>query len=228
MKKILVFLGLFFMLLGCDSDKDIVDNSAIGSEKSLSRSKASSNKVIEEFAKTHVELSNEILLLMNEEQNLNFDEFPYAELEGSSDRKKIELALAETGMINHEKIFGLLNKQIENAKALQTEQFMSMDAEEREKLIVDAIETELIKNPIDFPVFPVPENSVLARTCSQQYAIDREDCANEALINWGILFGGCWFGTPAACAVGGVGVLAIAANCSSQAKRDYRDCLNGN
>lgn len=73
-----------------------------------------------------------------------------------------------------------------------------------------------------------PANTTLARTCAQQYVIDREDCAEDALINWGILAGGCWFGTPAACAVGGVGVLAIAANCSRRAKRDYASCTSGN
>lgn len=185
---------------------------------------------LSKFATEHVSISNQIITLLDNENDLNFDNFPYTELNSSPNEEQFKQALANTGMVKYEEIFDLLLLQNQNASEFiaTNKDFTSLKPETRNLLITDAINAAVIDNPIKFVPPTEPVNTTLARTCAQQYVIDREDCAEDALINWGILAGGCWFGTPAACAVGGVGVLAIAANCSRRAKRDYASCMSGN
>lgn len=187
------------------------------------------NENLKKFAEVHVSISMKIITLIENENNLNFDNFPYSKLEASHNEDEFKVALANTGMVNYEEMYNLLLLQNQNATEFiaNNKDFTSLKQEERNSIITDAIKTVIKDNPLNFEQPIETVNTTLAKTsCAQLYQIDRADCAEDALINWGILATGCWFGTPAACAVGGVGVLAIAAVCSSRAKRDYASCMN--
>jgi hypothetical protein len=186
------------------------------------------NEDLKKFADVHVSISKKIISLIENEKKLNFDNFPYSKLNASNNEEEFKEALANTGMVNYKEIYNLLLLQNQNAAEFiaKNEEFKSLKEEERNRIITDAIKTAITSSPLNFEAPIGTDNTTLARTCAQQYQIDRADCAEDALINWGILAAGCWFGTPAACAVGGVGVLAIAAVCSSRAKRDYASCMN--
>ena len=184
---------------------------------------------IKKFAKVHVSISKEIFNLLDNENKLNFDNFPYAKLDASHNEEEFKLALAETGMVRYEEMYNLIIRinQNSNEFIINNKQFALLKPEKRKAIITDAIKLAMIDNPLKF--IPPPANTTVltARmSCRDSYLQDREDCAEDSLINMGILASGCWFGTPAACAVGGVGVLAIAAVCSNRAKRDYAECLN--
>lgn len=184
---------------------------------------------IKKFAKVHVSISKEIFNLLDNENKLNFDNFPYAKLDSSHNEEEFKLALAETGMVRYEEMYNLIIRinQNSNEFIINNKQFALLKPEKRKAIITDAIKLAMIDNPLKF--IPPPANTTVltARmSCRDSYLQDREDCAEDSLINMGILASGCWFGTPAACAVGGVGVLAIAAVCSNRAKRDYAECLN--
>lgn len=196
-----------------------------------------------EFAQKHVLLGNQILKLIDAENNLNFDDFPYNQLDLIQNADQFKQALANTGMVNYEQVYDLILLQNQNASEFisKNKDFTTLQPQTANLIITNAIEVAMSDNPIVFaqPTIPsgsttVPSNSSttvptnnLMQTCYDQYLIDRQDCADDSLINMGIVFGGCWFASPAACAVGYVGVLAIAANCSRRAKRDYANCLKG-
>ena len=111
-------------------------------------------------------------------------------------------------------------------KAGKYEDFKELNPEPRNLLITDAITTAISENAITFIPPSGLVDTTLGRTCYQQYVIDRGDCADDALINTGILMSGCWFGTPLACAIRGAGVIAIAGVCNGRAKRDYAACTS--
>jgi hypothetical protein len=179
-----------------------------------------------EFAQKHVLLGNQIIKLIDAENNLNFDDFPYDQLDLSQNLEQFKQALVNTGMVNYEQIYDLILLQNQNASEFisKNKDFTTLQPQTRNLIITNSIEVAITNNPIIFtqPSLPTttttPTND-LKRTCYEQYVIDRQDCADDALINSGIVFSGCWFATPAACAIGYVGVLAIAANCSQRAKR---------
>ena len=184
---------------------------------------------IKKFAKTHVSISKEILNLLDKENELNFDNFPYAKLDASHNEEEFKLALAKTGMVRYEEMYNLLIRLNQNSKEfiVNNKHFTLLKPEKRNPIITDAIKLAIIDNPLKFTPPPINNTALTAKmSCRDKYLEDREDCAEDSLINWGILASGCWFGTPAACAAGGVGVLAIAAVCSNRAKRDYAECLN--
>ena len=218
-----LFTGLSF---GHDNTK--FNNHCVVANYSFILNSNNLNENLKKFAEIHVSISKKIITLIENEKKLNFDNFPYSKLDASHNEEEFKVALANTGMINYKEIYNLLLLQNQNAVEFITnnKDFTLLKQEERNRIITDAIKAVLIDNPLNFEPTNETVNTTLARTCAQQYQIDRADCAEDALINWGILATGCWFGTPAACAVGGIGVLSIAAVCSSRAKRDYASCIN--
>ena len=229
MKK--VIFGLIATILisslsfGYDSTKF---NNSVHTNNSSSSNKNNFDENLKKFAERHVSISKKIIILMESEKELNFDNFPYSKLENLPNEEDFKVALANTGMVNYKEIYDLLILQNQNGAEFiaNNKEFKSLNKEERDRLITNAIKTALIENPFTFKPTSNTNNTTLARSCYQQYLIDRQDCADDALLNMGILAGGCWFGTPAACAVGAVGVLAIAAVCSKRAKRDLAACSN--
>lgn len=183
---------------------------------------------LKRFAEKHVSLGNEIIMLLDNEDELNFDNFPYRELESSGDEEAFKSALSNAGVVNYEEVYNLLLSQSQNAADFNAEnrEFKELDVETRNLLITDAIKVAISENPITFMPPSGHVDTQLGWTCYQQYLIDRGDCADDALLNTGILMSGCWFATPLACAVGGAGVIATAAVCNSRAKRDYAACMN--
>jgi hypothetical protein len=184
---------------------------------------------IKNFTKKHVSICKEIFNLLDKENDLNFDNFPYSKLDAYYNEKEFKIALAKTGMVKYEDMYNLLIRLNQNSNEffVNNKQFTLLKPEKRNTIISDAIKLALIDNPLKFTSLNINSEALTAKmSCRETYLQDREDCAEDALINWGILASSCWFGTPAACAVGGVGVLAIAAVCSNRAKRDYAECLN--
>jgi len=227
MKKILFGLIATIFITGLSFGHDYIklNSNYVVSNYSFNTDTNNLNENLKKFAEVHVSISNKIMTLIENEKGLNFDNFPYSKLEASPNEEDFKVALANTGMVNYKEIYDLLLLQNQNAAEFiaNNNEFKSLKQEERNLMITNAIKIAIIDNPLNFE--PTTETAK-ARTCAQQYQIDRADCADDALINMGILAAGCWFGTPAACAVGGVGVLAIAAVCSSRAKRDYAACVN--
>lgn len=174
-------------------------------------------------------ICKEIFNILDNENDLNFDNFPYSKLDASYNEKEFKIALAKTGMVKYEDMYNLLIRLNQNSNEffVNNKQFTLLKPEKRNTIISDAIKLALIDNPLKFTSPNINSEALTAKmSCRETYLQDREDCAEDALINWGILASSRWFGTPAACAVGGVGVLAIAAVCSNRAKRDYAECLN--
>lgn len=199
-------------ITSCTAEKDLPESSSL-------------NENLKKFADRHISISKEIITLVNNENELNFDNFPYSDVQSFQNEGKYKLALANTGMTRYEEMYNLLLRQNQNATEFiaNNKDFTLLKQETRTILITDAINSAIINNPQSSPDTKY-KNTQSRLSCNQQYTMDREDCAEDALINWGILAGGCWFGTPAACGVGAVGVLAISANCSRRAKRDLQLC----
>lgn len=230
MKKNLFSLIATVLVTGMSFGHDCVklNTNYVVSNYSFNTDTNNLNEDLKKFAEVHVSISNKILTLIENEKDLNFDNFPYSKLEASPNEEDFKVALANTGMVNYKEIYDLLLLQNQNAAEFisKNDVFKSMKQEERNLMISNAIKTAMIDNPLKFEPTLETGNTTQARSCYQQYLIDRQDCADDALLNMGILAGGCWFGTPAACAVGAVGVLAIAAVCSKRAKRDLAACVN--
>lgn len=226
----LFIISTVLLLTNCQSDENSLnssDNTEIKASKTfLFKSKLETR--LNEFAKEHVSIGNDLLLTLDKDDELNFDSFPYTQLELSQDEEAFKLAFSRAGISNNEKAYDLLLKLNKNAKKFTTnnEEFTSLKMEERESLITSAVKEVIIGQPLFFIPPDGFVNTTLGLSCFQKYAQDRDDCAQDSLINLAIVAGGCWFGTPVACAVGGVGVLAIAAVCSNRAKRDYKQCLS--
>jgi hypothetical protein len=122
-------------------------------------------------------------------------------------------------------MYNLLLRQNQNAAEFiaKSKDLTLLKQENTTILITDAINLAIINNPISSP-YTKSNNIQSSLSCDEQYSRDREYCAEDALIGWGILAGGCWLTTPAGCAVGAVGLVAVSANCSRRAKRDRESC----
>lgn len=107
---------------------------------------------LSKFATEHVSISNQILTLLDNENDLNFDNFPYTELNSSPNEEQFKQALANAGMVKYEEIFDLLLLQNQNASEFiaKNKDFTSLKPETRNFLITDAINAAVIDNPIKF------------------------------------------------------------------------------
>lgn len=216
--EVLLFFTFFLTFNSCSRDNINESAQVENMEENLTK-----------YAKSHVSISKEIFNLLDKENELNFDNFPYAKLNSTYNEQEFKLALANMGMIRYNEMYSLLIRLNQNSNKFiaNNKQFTLLKPEERNTIITNAIKLAIIDNPLKFTPPNTNTNAIFAKlSCREQYIQDREDCAEDSLINMAILSSGCWFGTPAACAVGGVGVLAIAAVCSNRAKRDYAECLN--
>ena len=97
-------LSLFLLsLLSCEVEKDLPTNS-------------SHTKNLNQFAETHISISKEIILILNDENELNFDDFEYDYVQNFENEEKFKQALANTGMNKYEQMYDLLLSQNQNAE----------------------------------------------------------------------------------------------------------------
>jgi hypothetical protein len=185
-------------------------------------------KNLDEFARKHVLLGNQIATILDNEEHINFDNFPFQQLEASQSTEEFKLAIANTGIVKHQELFNLLMLQNQNGIdfAEANKDFSILKPETRELLLSDAIDNAIEQNPIVYVPPGEPGNTTLARTCAQQYQIDRQRCFKGFVGNLALSIASTGFINPIGFAIGGAISLAIAANCASEAREDYYDCLN--
>lgn len=175
-------------------------------------------KNLRKSIENHILITNKILTLLQQEENLNFVNFPFGELSSSGSEEAIKTALANAGIVKNEELANLLYELAQNGSSFNdnNKDFALLRPETKQLL-----STNIINNNIPIP----DDNSVTARTCGQQYGIDKARC-NRACnyAGWGAIaacFGGPWF-CAAACLV----VIAQTDDCLGNAREDYNDCMH--
>ena len=183
-------------------------------------------KNLKSFANTHVALNNKITLLLRSEKNAKFDNFPFSELSNSQDINKFYIALANSSVVRHKELGDLILNQVQNANVFneKNEDFARMSDQIKKQLVNDAIDDAVTENPIQWN----PEDSgnyTTYRSCSDQYAVDKDRCNRDCNVQGGFAIASFAFGPV----VGGLAVLSVAivtSNCLKDAKADYNDCIN--
>lgn len=224
--KALAISSVLAIFYYCDSDKGEVTNSS-----AIQKSYPEISKELEEnlrlFAENHVRLNNQILLLLEDETNAKFDNFPYDDVRASEDEGKLQLALADAGVNNYMLLSDLLISQSKNGIEFKAnnEEFTSLKEETQQSLVRGAITNAVVLNPIIWTPED-PGNDPLAKNCYQQFIIDRNRC-NETCVEHGSFALMAFIGGPV---TGGLAVLAVAVEtnrCLRYAREDYADCRNG-
>lgn len=164
----------------------------------------------------HTAITKEILALLEKETNANFDNFPFAELNSSENGETLKTALANAGIVKNHELADLLFQLAQNG--------ISFNAKNKDfALLKPATKQLLITNTVNNNI-PIPnDNTTMARSCGQQYAIDKARCNRNCNIAgfgaFAAFLGGPWAGA-AACFT----VIAQTNFCLEEAIEDYRDC----
>lgn len=215
-----VFLFTLFMVvcISCETEKNLdlnsentVQNGEIATSSYLQRGTSLS---VDEFAVRHIDITNELFALLENEENANFQNFPFKDLERSRNLNDFSLALSHSGVLRYNEISNLVNELDNNYKNFNTENrdFNVLSLETKQGLVREAI----IRNLTVF--------STTARSCADQLKVDKQRCNDTCNV----------YGSAAivlTIATGGWGVVTIFAvmvdtsNCLQNAREDYADCI---
>jgi hypothetical protein len=166
----------------------------------------------------HILITNQILALLENEINVNFDSFPFAELSTSENEESLKSALANAGVVKNLELADLLIELAQNG--------ISFNTNNKDFSLLRPATKQLLINEVVNHNIPMPEdNSTMARTCGQQYAIDKARCnRNATYAGWGAI--ACFLGGPIA---GGAACLVVIAQtnaCLGDAVDDYHACAH--
>jgi hypothetical protein len=166
----------------------------------------------------HILITNKILSLLQNEINVNFDSFPFAQLSSSENEESLKTALANAGVVKNLELADLLIELAQNGINFNAnnKDFALLRPATKQLLITDAVNNNI----------PIPDdNSTMARTCGQQYAIDKGRC-NRNCNYAGLGAIASFLGGPVA---GGIACLVVVAQtnaCLQDAIADYNDCAH--
>ncbi len=176
------------------------------------------------FAEQHVRLNNQILKLLESENNINFDNFPYNSLSNSQNEVEFKHALENSGVVRYSELGDLILSQSRNAANFQSKNtdFQLLKPETKQELISNAIQVALQDNPVDW-IQENPSEIAARRTCHEQYIVDRDRCNRNNNAN-GALAILAFTGGPVAGGLACLAVMIVSNNCLNDARDDYNDC----
>jgi hypothetical protein len=177
------------------------------------------------FAKDHVALNNQIIKLMETETNANFNNFPFSQLALSQSELEFKEAIANSGINKYSELGDLLLRQGQNNKDFwaNNKDFEVLKHETKLALISDAFDVAIRENPIELP--PIPEQTILARGCVEQYIVDRQRCVRNNNLN-AIGVGAAALGGPVSLGLACLAAMAISKACFDDAREDFYACCS--
>lgn len=168
------------------------------------------------FAINHINISNEINDLVNQNSNIDFSKISFNDLEVSKSETDLKISLESAGIQNSDLLIITLKKQIDNFKnnLADNEEFIRLNLSEQNSMIINAINNNLSQTDI-----------AGKRSCVQQWKVDGDRCTRNYYWAGGLAVVGT-FATGGWGLLGVVGAVAQYHDCLSDALDDYRDCKN--
>jgi hypothetical protein len=219
MKKIVLSVfAILTLLASCSKDESMEASQEVFDDTPQAMYERVNNTIIKEFAIKHIDLSLQILTLLDEsESNLSFTDNSYSEILRLQSENEVRNYFAQKGLNNSEEFINLLKSLQENFLSVSNE-LKNLTIAEQEQIIGDAINEEL-------------DNTMAiesGRDCRSQWRIDIQRCARNQVIGLAFSFVG-------GVLTGGVGGwLGAAASttayhfCMEDAGADWRACSGWN
>jgi hypothetical protein len=173
-------------------------------------------KNLKTSVENHIRITDKILALLKDDKNVNFDNFPFAELSSSGNVDALKTALANAGVDSNVELADLLLELAQNG--------INFNAINKDFALLRPATKQLLITEIVNNIIPVPDdNTEMSRSCGQQYAIDKARCnRNCNYAGIGALF--CFLGGPIAGGVACMVVIAQTNACLQDAVDDYHAC----
>lgn len=223
MKKIIFgFVATLALLnfISCSENNDIEENS---SNERISEVLNQEN--VYNFVKTHVEINDKIISILENETNLNNEILFNYSSENCTSENEFKNILQNSGIIKFNELSELISLQVQNSKIFQSNNpvFFSLDKLEQDKLLTKYVDEVLNETLIELNSGNINFNKADAN-CASQYNTAKQRCQRDLNLNGTFAIIGCFSG-PWTCAMGTLLVGATHTNCMADAKEDYLACL---
>ena len=210
-----------FNFISCSENNDIEENSS--SERI---SEVLNQENVYNFVKTHVEINDRIISILENETNLNNEILFNYSSENCTSENEFKNILQNSGIIKFNELSELISLQVQNSKIFQSNNpvFFSLDKLEQDKLLTKYVDEVLNENLIGLND-ETNKNNYVTFSCASQYATAKNRCQRNLNRDGTFAIIGCFAG-PWACGVGLLYAGATHTDCMKDAKEDYETCLN--
>lgn len=223
MKKIifgLITTLALFNFISCSENNEIEEN--YNNERI---SEVLNQENVYNFVKTHVEINDKIISILENETNLNNEILFNYSSENCNSENEFKNILQNSGIIKFNELSELISLQVQNSKIFQSNNsiFFSLNKLEQDELLTKYVDEVLNEKLIELNSGNINFNKPDAN-CASEYNTAKQRCQRDLNLHGTFAIIGC-IGGPWACAGGLLLAGAEHTNCMADAKEDYLACL---